>query len=471
MKTGIKFIAAVLLSAMFTSPAFSGEILQEHEVTPFSRLTISGNTKAELIQGAVYSVFVEGAEEDQKLVTIGQVRDEALRISAKGGNQAVVRITVPELSALLVQDAATLTCKGQFFSDTFLLEGKGAATIQMRLATHHLTLDLSGAATATLHGATEMLSVKLAGATQARLDSLIADQAYIMASGASYGKLNVTEKAGGRVAGVATVTFVEEPPVMDVVMSRVSSNLGEFMSEPVPVEGVEEDLLVRDAMHMMQQEREKAPKKFNGHFKGLEIGVNTLIMPDGNFTLQGDAAPFAIRLPASRVWNLNLYEANLPLIRQQFGLVTGAGFEFNTYKFEENIILTKKDGRVHAIYPENDLEFSRNNLTASYVKIPLMLEFQTNSGSKKNSFHIAGGVNFGLRLGSGTKYKYSFEGKTVKEKVRDRYYLNPYRIAAVGKIGWGKLNLFAEYNLLPFFEKGRGPEMHAVSFGIALNTN
>jgi len=63
---------------------------------------------------------------------------------------------------------------------------------------------------------------------------------------------------------------------------------------------------------------------------------------------------------------------------------------------------------------------------------------------------------------------YELNGKEVKEKEWDRFYLNPYRVAYVAKIGWGPLNFFAEYNILSLFDKGKGPELYPVNFGIAL---
>ena len=136
--------------------------------------------------------------------------------------------------------------------------------------------------------------------------------------------------------------------------------------------------------------------------------------------------------------NLNLLEANLPIIKQNLGLVTGLGIEFNNYKFEGNNYIKKIDGKIAALVPADSLIFDKSKLSCSYLKVPFMIEYQTNSKSSKNSFHFGAGANLGLRLRSHTKYNYLEDGKKVKEKEWDNFYLNPYRVAGIVKLAGRK---------------------------------
>ncbi len=470
MKTTVRFLIVSLLFTLIGTASYAQVDMQEHEVSPFSRLTIAGTLNVELHQGSSYLLQVEGTEADRKSVVVGAVQDGSLRLSARGDNDALVRITTPSLEHLVVQDASTALGIGTFVADTFHLESKGAATVTMSIVSTDLTAKLTGAATATVSGTAEILTLELGGASQARFDSLVINRASIRLTGATLGRLNVTEKVEGRVSGMASVVFVSEPVINEVNVTSMASGLSQVLNETIDVtiEGEAKEMEVREVVKEARKTRESGRGKFNGHFEGFELGINTFMTSKGSFNLEGEAKSLALNIPSSRVWNVNLLQTNLPLIRQQFGIVTGMGFEFNNYHFEENIRLAKKDGKTVIQHHSDDIELSRNKLTATYLKVPFMLEFQTNKGPVRQRFHIAGGVNLGLRLGTSARVKYSDGGATIRERTRDRYNLNPYRVAAAGRIGFGRLNFFAEYNLLPFFEKDKGPEVYAASFGIVL---
>jgi hypothetical protein len=52
--------------------------------------------------------------------------------------------------------------------------------------------------------------------------------------------------------------------------------------------------------------------------------------------------------------------------------------------------------------------------------------------------------------------------------MKASYNTLPYRLAARVQLGYGGLNLFAEYGLTQFFKDGRGPELVPVTAGITL---
>ncbi|MFO7723605.1 MAG: head GIN domain-containing protein [Bacteroidales bacterium] len=461
----IRAISLVVLSfiaCLVSNTTNAQTVAQVRQVSPFSFITISGTAKVELSQGEAYGVVVEASEADQDLITVAPFgKGDVLRINAKGGQDAKIVVTAPALSGVKVTEASGLSGKGVFSQEKFKIEATGATTVDLDLAVVELQTDLSGAAVATIKGTTETLNLNLSGASHARMDSLQIKSAMVNASGASSGKLNVSDKVEGKVTGAATVSLVAEPASNTLEVTSVASFMG-GVEEDLP-----EDMKLSDVMNEMKKGKSTKKSKFNGHFKGIELGVNTYLNNNNELKLPEGAEFMELRIPASLTVNLNLLEANLPIIRQNLGLVTGLGIEFNNYKFEGSNYIRKINGQVTGV-PTSGFEFEKSKLACSYLKVPFMLEFQTNSGSSKNSFHISAGANFGLHLRSHTKYNFDEDGKTVKEKEWDRFYLNQYRAAGIVKLGWGPLNFFAEYNVLPLFESGKGPELYPVSFGIAL---
>lgn len=462
MKTLNQLKSLLLVAALLpVTGVFAQNVIQEREIREFKNLIIAGNARVELVQDEHYTVVVDATPAEQSLITVSQPSGTDLRINAKGGNSAFIKVTAPMLEKITILDASSLTGAGVFEGSRMVVEAKGASTLKMQIVMSALEVDLAGAAVVTLSGTSETMALKMGGATHARFDSLHTQKAMVNASGASNGRLYVTEKLEGKVTGASTVALAHEPAVNELAVTS-------FASMTTGVDTTTEELSFDAVMKEVRKAQGAKKDKFNGHFKGIELGINTYVTRDNSFDLPEEAEYMTLKIPNSLTVNWNLLEANLPIIKKHLGLVTGLGLEFNNYKFEEDFFLKKVDGELVAVAPGKDVKFIKNKLSSTYLKAPFMLEFQTNSGSSKNSFHLAAGANLGVRLTSHTKYKYEENGRKVKEKEKDRFYLNPYRVAGMVKFGWGPLNFFAEYNILPLFDKGKGPELYPVSFGIAL---
>ena len=454
-------VTMMMFLLLFVLTTSAQVVSQERTVTPFSVLSINGEVKVELIQGSLQSVVVEAEAEQQELITVSPWgKGDVLMINGKSGNKGVVRVTTPALTGVKVSGTSELTGNMPFIIEKIKIEALGASKVKLNLEGSTIETDAQGASVMTLSGRCDKLNLKAGGASHCRFDSLVITSAVVNLSGASSARLNVAEKVEGQVTGASAVTFLKEPAINELKVSSVASFIEQLDSE------LPQDMKTGDLVSELKKSKSKKATKFNGHFKGVELGINTYLNSNNEFKLPEGAEYMALKMPNSLTVNLNLLEANLPIIKQNFGLVTGMGIEFNNYKFEESNYIKKVDGQLAAI--PSEVEFKKSKLSCSYLKVPFMLEYQTNSGSKKSSFHIGGGANFGLRLRSHTKYNLEDGGRTIKEKEWDRFYLNPFRVAGIVKFGWGPLNFFAEYNLLPLFETGKGPELYPVSFGIAL---
>ena len=120
-------------------------------------------------------------------------------------------------------------------------------------------------------------------------------------------------------------------------------------------------------------------------------------------------------------------------------------------------------------YDYSLVDYIKSKLLVNYLRIPLLLEYQTNSKSKKNSFHITAGVVAGLRISSHTKQVYKDDkDKKYKLKDKDDFHLSPLKYDASVRIGWGKFNLFATYSLNQLFKKHEAPTLYPFTAGLTL---
>ncbi len=175
----------------------------------------------------------------------------------------------------------------------------------------------------------------------------------------------------------------------------------------------------------------------------------------------------------SLYFSLNLFEKNIRLYKNYVNLVTGLGFEWNSYNFKKNIILDPNADYISAsntILAPSSATFSKNKLKVAYIKAPVLLEINTNSENPNKSFHISGGVEFAYKIGSKTKQVYEINGYEFNVKQHSDYHLADFKYSSTVRVGYGDyFTVFANYGLSQLFEKDKGPEVYPLTAGISLN--
>jgi len=215
--------------------------------------------------------------------------------------------------------------------------------------------------------------------------------------------------------------------------------------------------------------KKKSRRSFNGHWKGLEIGMNNYITSDYSLTLPPEAQFMELNTGKSWGVNVNILQYDIGFGTDKVGLVTGMGLEFNNYRFdgENSIMKNPVTNKIEKLDYGDDAYIEKTKLSTTYLSVPMLLEFQIPvSGYKR--IHISGGVIGGLKIGSHTKVLYKEDGSRQKDKINDDFNLSPLRYGLTARIGYRALKLFATYNLTPMFETDQGPELYPVSIGFIL---
>jgi len=230
--------------------------------------------------------------------------------------------------------------------------------------------------------------------------------------------------------------------------------------------------------------------RYNGHWAGVGLGFNGYVNSDFNMDLDPKYAYMNLNTARSLVININPVELNLNLIKNRFGLTSGIGFQLSNYYFTGNYALISDSASLVAFKitdaNRNEVDLVRNKLFVSYLNIPILFEYQTNSRHRLNSFHVALGVIGGVRIGSYTKQVYhnwnqtyyltNEQGQQIASYYTDKHYsrrhdpyhLQAFKLDATMRIGWSFLNFWATYSLTPMFQKNKGPELYPWTIGIQL---
>ncbi|MBK8582704.1 MAG: hypothetical protein IPL86_13010 [Flavobacteriales bacterium] len=220
------------------------------------------------------------------------------------------------------------------------------------------------------------------------------------------------------------------------------------------------------------------------YWAGLEFGMNSFVTTDGRIGDGPESGPLQLNNAKSRYFAINFWEQKIEFGTNHVGLFTGMGIEFDNYKLSENNTLLSNGDSTYAVAMDSP-DLRKNKLRQIGLRVPLMLEFNTNraklpanadelaakpdwSFSRKHNVHLAAGVVGSWLFDTMYKQKYTEDGHNVKQRSKDGYNLLPYRLAARAQIGYGPLNLFAEYALTRMFEEGTAPDLRALNVGITL---
>jgi len=204
------------------------------------------------------------------------------------------------------------------------------------------------------------------------------------------------------------------------------------------------------------------PNKFKGHWEGIEFGFNAFDKPDYSMYNAADKDFMSLNQGKSLEIDFNFYELNIELCKNYVGLVSGMGLSFNNYRFENPYTLQKGQLITEpvSLNPDN---LSKTKLAVTYLKVPLLLEFQVPVNHNEGRLFVNAGIIGGVKIGSHTKVKYGDK----KDKDRSGFNLNSFKYEATARIGYKDVCLFANYSLTPLFQSGMGPELTPFTIGIS----
>jgi len=208
-------------------------------------------------------------------------------------------------------------------------------------------------------------------------------------------------------------------------------------------------------------DRKKWTGHFNAHWAGIEWGVN--IFQDVDYSMYGGYEFMELHHGKSITFNLNLMEWAFRNDANNFALVTGAGFSFMDFAFDNPISIEVIDGRIEPFDLPDPGGVKKTKLNVSYLTVPLMLELKTPFRLNHTRVYLAGGVIGGLHLGSHTKYKY----KRDKYKDKSNFKVNQLKYDITGRLGIGDFCIFANYSMTPLFRNNKGPELHPLTIGVS----
>ena len=501
----MKRIYIIIISILIFNNAIAQS--ENREISDFQTLKVSNALEVVLTQGQSNGITIEGATPEATAKVITEVKDGKLSISTKGKikskDDIKVFLTFNNLSRIEQGGASEISATNTIKAEDFIINGSGAIEAKLDLEVTRLSIDFSGASDIKLSGSADNFDLTLGGASDLKASDFVAKNVKVDISGASDVKVNATNSITGKASGASSINVKGSPSVRDIKTSIAStssyngvsdsdnsltvSNDGVTVNDTTRVKlGDTKILFINDSIRS-----KKKRKKRRNHWAGVDLGINGFLNSNKGFDLSNDPSLattnpkevtqfMELNYRKSWTFSINFMEYFLKIKGHNFGLVTGLGTEWNNYELQHNIKLTSQGGsNVYPVvdafnqdYTWGDIDtvnnYSKNRFKTWFINAPLLLEL--NTGDRKNrSFHISAGAIFGFNLQTKIKYKYKdVNGSEKKEKDKQSFNTNPFRVSLTTRVGVGRFNVFATYSLTPLFENSRGPELYPFTVGITL---
>lgn len=488
----MKFISLWGLAMMLTTTTFAQEktIL---ESTQFSGVKAVSGTTIYLVQSDSSKVTVSPADFDADNIKL-IVKDGVLKIESGGaGKNVKIIVYSPEFKSLEATGASNIKIEGNINGADLKIINNGASDISGEINFNKLTVQSTGASDLKLKGNADTMDINISGASDFKAFELKNIIAIVHASGASDVQINTDSALYGKISGASSIKFLKEPTINEIESSGGSTESTSPQTTWIEVEEeysveelgdttkirindkeiviIEKDGETKVLRREADSKKSSKKAKFKGNWVGLEFGVNGLLTPDFKLTMPAEYNYMELSYPKSTNFNLNFFQQSVPIFGRKFGLVTGMGLQWNNYRFSNNSTTLTTDSNEIGGYFNQTIgrTYEKSKLTAMYLTVPLLFEFQTNKNHESNSFHISAGVIGALKINAHTKQVYSFDGSgTNKPKTWDDFYIQPFKLDATMRIGWGPLNIYTTYGLTPLFREGKGPELYPFTFGLIL---
>jgi hypothetical protein len=200
-------------------------------------------------------------------------------------------------------------------------------------------------------------------------------------------------------------------------------------------------------------------------WNNFHLGLNNLLNKDGKLEPETGYDKMTISPANSINFQWDIVTQAMDLYKGKVRLVYGIGLDYNNYRFKNDISLNA-DSMVLFI-TEDGINYDKNKLVTQHINVPVMLNFKLSPKNVDEELYISAGANFGYLIRAHQKQVWDDNGKK-KNKIRDDYNLEQFRVGYEVQFGYKNIILFGKYFPKSIFKTNEGPELRTVSAGILI---
>lgn len=213
-----------------------------------------------------------------------------------------------------------------------------------------------------------------------------------------------------------------------------------------------------------EEDEESSSIGLKGEFN---VGMNGWLNTSNSTTFSSEYEPMSLALNRSAAFSLALKVDGLDLFKGHLFISPGLAITRNNYHFENKQMQISTGGDTTMFLIDSAFTFDKYKLRASYFEIPLTVGARIGKIDDTH-FTIEAGVIGGININSIVKQRYYIDEVKYKNKVKDDFNINPFKLDAIASMKIGSFGIFGRYSLTSMFENNKTQEVYPFTLGITL---
>jgi hypothetical protein len=207
----------------------------------------------------------------------------------------------------------------------------------------------------------------------------------------------------------------------------------------------------------------KAPGfSFGLTFTRFDLGLATLI-DNGSFTLSPNNQFLSYRQWKTSNIGFDVIQFGYRF-SSSFKIYVAGGFDWTHIRLRDNITILRNQPIL--TYQTDNINYSKNRFSSSYLRIPLGFDFRTHEDASGRRFHFVAGPDIGILLNGRVK---QISEENGKQKFNDDYHYTKLRYGMYARVGYGFMGIFAKYYFNDMFENSPAQKgLKNFSFGLSV---
>lgn len=199
-------------------------------------------------------------------------------------------------------------------------------------------------------------------------------------------------------------------------------------------------------------------------FTRVDLGFSRLV-DNGSFTLSPENDFLDYKGGKTSTFSFDIIQMGYRF-NQHFKVYVAGGFDWTHIRLRKDITIQKNTPEL--TYVEDNVHFSKNRFSSSYIHIPLNFELRTSENKNGNRFYFIAGPEVGFLLNGKVKQISEERGK---QKFNDDYRFQTFRYGGSIRFGYNGIGLFTKMYFNDMFASTPQKGLTNMSFGLTFGLN
>jgi len=199
-------------------------------------------------------------------------------------------------------------------------------------------------------------------------------------------------------------------------------------------------------------------------FTRMDLGFTRLV-DNNSFTLSPENDFLDYKGGKTSTFSFDIVQMGYRF-NQHFKIYVAGGFDWTHIRLRKDITIQKNTPEL--TYVEEDVHFSKNRFSSSYVHIPLNFELRTSENKNGNRFYFIAGPEVSFLLNGKVK---QISDERGKQKFSDDYRFQTFRYGGSLRFGYNGIGLFTKVYFNDMFASAPQKGLTNMSFGLTFGLN